>query len=254
MVLRRSVLVITFLFILMGCSESNQLRIQELNFYKKSNVACQDLQCTEATIVVPFAEQGVGAVADSINFKVFQEISKIVSFDHTPSYEDGYESIVDSFIKSYDALKKEFPKEGSPWEANVKAQVLMDTPRLFSIGITHYVFSGGAHGYKGNQVLHFNPISGAVYSLDDIFIDRVGLSALVEAKLRNKWGISQDAPINSTGLMFENNVFTLPENIFIYPDHVVAFYNIYEIASYADGPTEIHLTYDEVRPFMIALE
>ncbi|SFJ01668.1 DUF3298 and DUF4163 domain-containing protein [Myroides guanonis] len=241
-------------FLLVGCSKSQELKVEQQEYYKKSSLPCSDHRCTEVSISIPFVVEPKGKIADSINGTLFSKVAEIISFEELPSLDNGYNSIADSFVKSYDDVKRDFPQEGAPWEANVKGKVIMQKTNLFSIELDHYVFSGGAHGYRGIQVYHFDPRTGKQYSIDDLLVDKVGFSKLVEKRLREKWDIAAGVPINSTGLMFENDVFALPLNIFIYPDKVVAYYNVYEIASYADGPTEIVFTNDEVQPFMTVFE
>lgn len=247
-------LVFFMVFLLTGCSKTEAFKVEEQEYYKKTSLPCPEHQCTEVSIRIPVVVEPKGTIADSINSRVFNEVAKIVSFDELSSFDKGYTSITNSFIKSYEDLKRDFPKEGTPWEAKVIGKVIMEKTSLFSIGIEHYMFSGGAHGYKGVQVYHFNPRTGKSYSISDLVVDKEGFSSLVEKRLREKWGIAATAPINSTGLMFEDDVFALPQNIFIYDDRVVAYYNIYEIASYADGPTEIVFSYEEVEPFMTVFE
>lgn len=252
--MRGCILVFFMMFLWMGCSNPQELKIEQQEYYKKTSLPCQDHQCTEVSIEIPVVVEPEGAIATGINQVIFDEIAKIVSFDELPTLEQGYTSILDSFIKSYEDVKRDFPKEGAPWEARIKGEVIAKKTSLLSIAINHYVFSGGAHGYRGSQVYHFNPNTGMRYNTSDLFVDIEGFSKLVEERVREKWNIAPTAPINSTGLMFENDVFSLPLTIFVYQDSVVAYYNIYEIASYADGPTEIAFTYDEVRPYMAVFE
>lgn len=241
-------------FLLVGCSKAHELKVEQQEYYKKSSLSCSEHQCTEVSISVPFVVEPKGEIADSINSKLFSEVAKVISFEEVSTFDKGYDAIAASFVKSYDDVKRGFPKEGAPWEARVNGKVIMQKTSLFSIALDHYVFSGGAHGYRGIQAYHFDPRTGKQYTIDDLLIDKAGFSKLVEKRLREKWDLDDVAPINSKGLMFEKDVFTLPLNIFIYPDKVVAYYNVYEIASYADGPTEIVFTYDEVQSFMTVFE
>ncbi|MEC5164554.1 hypothetical protein RCH18_000270 [Flavobacterium sp. PL11] len=50
--------------------------------------------------------------------------------------------------------------------------------------------------------------------------------------------------------MFENERFQLPQNIFFTDTGLLLYYNIYEIASYADGATEMLFPYTEVNEFL----
>ena len=75
--------------------------------------------------------------------------------------------------------------------------------------------------------------------------------AFAEKKFRAKYKIPANKSINATGLMFENEKFNLPENIFYTDDGLLLYYNSYEAASYADGPKELLLPYKEVNDYLV---
>ena len=69
-------------------------------------------------------------------------------------------------------------------------------------------------------------------------------------KFRAKYKIPANKSINATGLMFEDEKFSLPQNIFYTNKGLLLYYNSYEAASYADGPEELLLPYVEVEDFL----
>lgn len=236
--------------VLLGCNTDRELQFELQEFHKKTELPCSEPNCTEVKIKVPVLTEPKNAIAKAINQTVLEEVRKIIAFDDLQSDAVTYESIADSFIHSFEDIKKDFPQESAPWEASVDGKVLFHNPNLLSIELEHYVFSGGAHGYKGYSALNFNPEEGTLYTQEQLFKDLNGFAKLVESRLRKEFDLEPNAPINSKGLMFENNAFKLPESIFFHQDKVVAYYNTYEIASYADGPTALPFTYDEIRPFL----
>ncbi|MFV8388928.1 RsiV family protein [Flavobacterium sp. LB1P71] len=60
----------------------------------------------------------------------------------------------------------------------------------------------------------------------------------------------ENKSINATGLMFEDEKFYLPQNIFYTDKGLLLYYNSYEAASYADGPKELLLSYKEVNEYL----
>ena len=61
--------------------------------------------------------------------------------------------------------------------------------------------------------------------------DADAFTVFAESAFRKQYGISSDAPINSTGFMFEDNQFQLPQNMGLTPQGMVLHYNPYEAAS-----------------------
>ena len=245
--------LIGLLFLVTSCQEKQELQIENQQFSEKTTLPCPSHDCTEVVFDMPIVIAPKNKIADSINSRLLETVNTLVSFDEKEA-PLSYQAIAHSFIQSYEAIKLEFPKEGSAWIAKVNGKVIRQTPKMLSIVLEHYVFSGGAHGYKGYQSFNFDPTTGHRYTNKELFKAIDSFAAIVEHKLRETLSIPEDQPINTTGLMFENDTFKLPENIFFYEDKIVAYYNIYEIASYADGPVSLEFSYDEVAPYLNAAD
>lgn len=245
--------LIGVLFIVTSCQDKQGLQIENQQLTEKTTLPCPSHDCTEVIFDIPIVIAPKNEIADSINTRILETVNTLVSFDekeHTLSYKD----IAHSFIQSYETIKLDFPQEGSSWTAKVNGKVIRQKPKMLSISLEHYVFSGGAHGYKGYQSFNFDPTTGHRYTNNELFKTITPFSELVEQKLRKTLSIPEGAPINSTGLMFENDTFKLPENIFFHEDKIIAYYNIYEIASYADGPISLEFSYEEVAPYLNAVD
>lgn len=243
-------LLFASLFLVVSCQQDKGLVFEVQKFEQTSTTPCIEGECTKASIEIPIATNKNSIAADSINNTTLKMISDIVSFDEEPHKTTSYQEIVSSFVTSYNQIKKEYPKESMPWEAQVKGSIVHQSPQVISIHVNHYTFSGGAHGYGGIRGFNFNPENGHLYTNEELISDSKGFSDLVEKKLRNQLGIPADKNLNSGGLMFEDDRFKLPETLLYFNDKFVAYYNTYEIASYADGPTELVFTYAEVAPFL----
>ena len=120
-----------------------------------------------------------------------------------------------------------------------------------NIEINHYTFTGGAHGYQGLRSLLFDPNTGKSISNQQLFKNPNAFKAMAEKKFRAKYKIPENKSINSTGLMFEDEKFILPQNIFYTDKGLLLYYNSYEVASYADGPKELFLPYTEVNDYLL---
>ena len=71
-----------------------------------------------------------------------------------------------------------------------------------------------------------------------------------DKKFRNQKKLSADGNINSTGFLFENDVFALPNVIGFTANEMVLVYNPYEIASYVDGQTILKFKFSEVQEYL----
>lgn len=246
---------------LTSCKEDKEVQSEEvakgapaLDFttaqYKQSTtLACKDT-CTYADIEVPIA-QNTPVVADSINKKIFSVVRNIVYFGEKPSNAKNYDGIVKSFIKSYDDLAKEFPEEANmQWVARIRGSITYQSGNLLNIKLNNYMFTGGAHGYEGDRSLIFDLKTGKSLGPAELFTDVKSVTALAEKKFREKYNIAAGKNINATGLMFENDKFVLPQNIFLQDNGVLLYYNAYEAASYADGSKELLLPYSVIDDYL----
>jgi hypothetical protein len=121
-------------------------------------------------------------------------------------------------------------------------------------------YLGGAHGNYFTSYFIIDPVAGKRLLLDDIFSNREELRLLLEAELRRRYQLPEDAPLSSAG--FFEDAIELPENFF--PEDnasadlsdgagngspVMRFlWNAYEIAPYVMGAIEVSLPLKSLSP------
>ena len=252
--------LILTLLLLTGCKKETEtetkpeeaktaaLAFEPKEYSKKTTLPCKD-PCTYVTISVPEA-LNVPVVSDSINNKIFNTVRSIVYFGEKPTNAKNYEDLMASFIGSYEDLAKKFPDDAMSWEAKVQATVDYKTDSIIDIKLHHYTFTGGAHGYEGDRSLLFNAKTGRSLAYADIFKDEAAFKAYAERKFREKYKIPTNKSINATGLMFENETFALPQNIFFKENGLLLYYNSYEAAAYAEGRKELLLPYADIKDYL----
>ena len=243
---------ILFLFalttIFVSCNDKKELEFSTETFTDKSTLPCAD-NCPIVEVKIPVAKEGTVA-ADSINQRVFEVVRTIVYFGEQPYTATDYKGLLHTFIASYDDLKKEFPGDTFGWEAKIEGSIPYETENVLNYRIDHYSFTGGAHGNQGVRSLIFNPETGKILKNEDLFNDVNSFTKFAENKFRTKYKIPENAAINSTGLMFEDEKFTLPFTLLFNDKGLLLYYNSYEAASYADGPKEVQLTFAELEPYL----
>ncbi|TDO84143.1 uncharacterized protein DUF3298 [Flavobacterium chryseum] len=228
---------------------SKELSFENETFNKKSSIPCKK-ECPQITIEIPVAKN-IPVVSDSINKKIFSVIEEIVYFGENPLKVKDYDALTTSFIASYEEMHKKFPTETYGWEGKIKGNLEFESDQIINIKIDHYTFTGGAHGYQGFRSLLFNPKTGKTIFNDQLFKSEKEFKAFAEKEFRSKYKIPQKSNINATGLMFENDKFQLPQNIFFTKDGLLLYYNSYEAASYADGPKELLFPYAKVSKYLL---
>lgn len=246
--MKKFLLLVVLSVALISCEKEQQLEFTTETYTDESTLPCTD-NCPVVEVKIPVAKN-VAIVADSINNRVFAVVKSIIYFGEKPYEGKNYAELLRSFIDSYDQLKNEFPEDTFGWDGKVEGSIAYQTEDVLNIKIDHYTYTGGAHGYQGVRSLIFNPQTGKILTNEVLFKDLEAFTRFAENKFRTTYKIPEKEPINSTGLMFENEKFALPMTMIFNEKGLLLYYNTYEVASYADGPKEIQFTFEELEPYL----
>ena len=112
-------------------------------------------------------------------------------------------------------------------------------------------YEGGAHGNHTINYVNFDKASGQQIALDDVFVadyeeplTRVLLSALQEF-----YGMESLDELHDAGFLTWTEMYP-SKNFLLGTDGMHFYYNAYEIAPYAFGPTELIIPYESLTDLM----
>ena len=157
--------------------------------------------------------------------------------------------LIDEFFASYAQLQQQVASYKLPWFLERKAFVVNNAPDILCLSFASRSFMGGAHGNATITFENFNPRTGERVELADLFVNgyEAKLLMLAEARFRDVRAIEEGMNLPDAGFSFsENGTFTLSDNFAIEKDSLTFYYNAYDVAPYALGPTELTLSYDEL--------
>ncbi len=231
------------LLVFIGCKEDGKLffELEEI-----SEEACEG--CPNIYIGIPRSLED-SKLSETINTALDEELIYQLVFDEDIEVATISEAI-QSFQNGYDELRNLYPDEITPWEANITGSVSYENKDILTIALNSYLFTGGAHGYTTQRLLNFDKRKGGEMDNWELFKDKDRFKQFAETKFRIQEGIPQESPINTTGFMFEDDKFHLPENIGFNEKGLVLLYNQYEVASYADGAITLVLPFNEVKNYL----
>lgn len=182
-----------------------------------------------------------------------EAITDAVLFAVTANYSDqddypSAEAMMNGFLDEYRALKEAMPAYAHPWFLERKVFVLHNTPEVLSLSFSERMFTGGAHGSATLTFRNLDPTTGDELLLSDLLIDgyEAGLLPIAEARFREVRTIEEGMSLADAGFTFENGVFSLTDNFAVGADGLTFYYNPYDVAAYAVGPTEIFLSYEDL--------
>ncbi|HLT50934.1 MAG TPA: DUF3298 and DUF4163 domain-containing protein [Arenibacter sp.] len=232
-----------FLIAIWGCKNEGQLAFEPQEIKSES---CGD--CPQVIINIPKA-QGNDPLSAAINNAIKEEVLSLLIYDDQMEANTIEEAIL-SFKNGYLELKKLYPDEPIGWEAKIDGVLTYEDKNVLTIQMDSYSFTGGAHGFSTTRFLNFDKNKALEIEIGELFIDSLAFQDFAEAKFRDQENIPATESINSTGFMFENDVFYLPRNIGFTDDGLLLVYERYEVASYADGPIRLTLPYPEIGRFL----
>jgi hypothetical protein len=239
----KNILSLCFLFAMFSCTPDTTTALKTREF---EGMVCGD--CPKVRISIPVAPENT-VLGKSVNTGVREEIIELLDFAQNNNAVD-IPGAIDAFTEGFRNLQKDFPEELTGWEASVNGTRSYEDTSLLTIKLETYIFTGGAHGYAATRYLNFDKKTGAERSGTELLNDPEAFSEFAERAFREKYDIPAGASINSTGFMFENNQFTLPENIGLSADAIVLHYNPYEVASYADGSLILEIPLEKGLAFL----
>jgi len=238
----RIVFVICFIFLL-SCKNDEKLTFETVQMTSNS---CAE--CPKVDISIPKVLEN-SKIGRTIETALQEEIIFLLTFDEEVDAKT-IEEAIQSFNKGYTDLKELYSDESVGWEANIAGKVTFEDQNRLTILLDSYIFTGGAHGYSGKRFLNFNKKKGKELEPWEIFKNMPEFEIFAEEKFREQENIASDRAINSTGFMFENDEFHLPENIGFTEKGLQLLYNQYEVASYSDGPIIMILSYNDINEFL----
>lgn len=220
----------------LACNKDVQLHFETQNIEKS----------TDATFAINYPIAiGKKAVAENINKHIEQVITSQMNMTDTLDNDISVSEAVSLFDDEYKAFKKDFQDSSQKWEVLVDGKVIYESPELICVSLDFYTDTGGAHGNGGITYLNFNPETGVLLSQNEIISDQAKFTEIAKKAFKD-----QTKPKNGDETIedfFFGEEFQLPSNIGFTKDGLMLLYNNYEIASYAQGITEILLPYDQVQ-------
>lgn len=229
-------------------SGSDSISFVQKNYSEKTSMPCENCPVAELKIA---EAQGNAALVQTVNDSVFLLIRRALNIgETTDSSLKNYKDILKGFLSGYERQRKEYPDAPAGWAAQINIGPTFQNPKILALLANGYVMTGGAHGLSTQHAMIFSKAKNAEIEKEELFSDLTAFTRLAEKKFRQKYAIAADSTINSKGFSFEGNKFYLPNDILIKKEGLHLYYNSYDIASYAEGPKDVLISWQEARPFL----
>lgn len=239
------ILLITF-FISSNSFSQNKFEIKEI---KKSYGDCEKQDAKKCATISFQYPVFSGSETNAIN-KLNKEILSTICFDNA---KNEVLSSPTEFIENFFSDYKQFLKEQTdyivPWTIEKKVDVLLNKNRLVCLKFEEFSFTGGAHPNTIVELKNYDLQSETFLTYDNIFIKdfRKTLNPIAEKYFRKARNLKPKENLEKAGFWFSGNKFNINENFAFNNKFMIIYFNSYEIAPYAFGPTEIEIPLIEIK-------
>lgn len=191
--------------------------------------------CARIDLAYPLFSGGQPAVA-AVNEAIRRMITTDVLYD-SATY-DSIPAFSDAFLQQYREQLKDFP-DSFGWMYTVKGSVPRNDSSVVALRIERDLYTGGAHGMYQVLLKNIDPQSGKTLTLQDVLsegYEQTLNEAARQAFMKSK-GFTSEEQVRENGFNFENERY-YNDNFLILPNNLKFYFNGYDIAAYAAGPSE----------------
>ncbi|WP_288429007.1 DUF3298 and DUF4163 domain-containing protein [uncultured Spirosoma sp.] len=150
------------------------------------------------------------------------------------------------FLADYKQVVSELDGMGGCWDLETKLDTLYTSPKVMTVQLDNYAYTGGAHPNSNTTFMNFDRRTGNTLTLTDMVSDTTALLKIVERAFRKEQGLLPQHNLEERGYFLRDGKFFLPANVGIDRKGLTFYYNPYEIAAYALGPIEITVPYEQL--------
>lgn len=198
-------------------------------------------QCIDFSVEYPIV---TGMISDLAIENINENIqSTIFDYAFISDKPEDFESLIEEMSGEYEGILKDIPDYKASWSMEVNSDIIYQDSLFISVASTIYSYTGGAHPNSYQVYRSYNLTNGKALSLSDILIPEFEntLNEAGEIEFRMLKEIPPSQSLKDKGFYFENGKFTLNDNFAIINNSLIFYFNPYEIAPYANGPTELEL-------------
>ncbi|MEJ7645389.1 MAG: DUF3298 domain-containing protein [Chryseolinea sp.] len=235
-----------------ACSKKDEVKKTEIsyemkNFKVESAGGCKadSLSCAYYEVSYPVFN-GLDTAVTRI---IAREIDASVAMGNPEAEGETMKQIGEGFIRDFQEFKTEMEDQPMGWHYKGIVDVGVVTDTLLSLSVTEEYYTGGAHGGYGKYFINLRPGTGETFTLDNYLKSgfEQPVTKIAEGMFRKIRDLADTASLTENMFEFPEGQFVLNKNYGFTKDGVVFYYNSYEIASYAAGPTEVLVPYEALK-------
>lgn len=242
----RKLLLVFLLIVVVACSDKPKFTEKII---EKSEENCED-DCSSINLNYLICKRP-NKFAENFNREIESQVVNFLlsnQIDSLRNIEMTIDESLEAFVKDYDNLHQHFPNI-SAYELILNDSISYQNEKMLSLVSNRYSYVGGAHGISSKIFLNFDISNGEIIEKEELFTNFSEVLKIAENCFKKEQNILADS-LNEKGFWFEDDKFHFPENVGIVGEHLVLYYNPYEIAPYVEGVFEVKIPIKEIKEYL----
>lgn len=137
------------------------------------------------------------------------------------------------------------------YQYELNSQTVATQDSVWGYQLERITYEGGAHGSHTITYVNFHKTTGRQLTLEDVFVAdyEKPLSQILLTALQDKLQMHSLDELHDNGFLTWTDMYP-SKNFLLAPEGVKFYYNAYEIAPYAVGPTELTISYETLKDLL----
>lgn len=214
--------------------------------WSQKDPACMASVCSEVNVSYPKLVSGL-AVHDSVNQLISNTLREQLATLIGGAPHLSVTELSEKVMQMYQEFRQAVPESETTWYLSFLVTPSFTGDSVLSLRYESTYYMGGAHPNAQTVFQNVNTKGSNITSLHHFFADTAQIGSLAEAAFRQQAGLTPATDLSASGFLFENNQFQLTNNFGFTKEGLVFYYNSYEIAPYAAGPTEVLIPFEQLQ-------
>lgn len=226
--------------------KANQLKVDPFQVSQKHCLDKANEKCAEFSISYPVFSGGDSLSTQALNKSVQGYLLSAVGGNSELPFKQALDSAGLQFIQMYLDDVKDIPEMPGGYSTEITHKVSLLNAKVVTIALDGYSFTGGAHPNPFGLLVSYDLSKGAKpLEILDLVSDTNALRPILETGYKLSKGLKASDPLDQV-IYSEIKQLTMPVNVGVAAEGIRFFYNAYEVAPYAVGPSDILLTWEQL--------
>ncbi|MCC7465824.1 MAG: DUF3298 and DUF4163 domain-containing protein [Saprospiraceae bacterium] len=202
--------------------------------------------CANFEVSYPIFSGGDSSVTTALNKSLQEFVVSAVGGNGQLPFALALDSASMQFFELFKMDVKERPEIAMEYATEIKDSIPFLNSKVATVQMDGYSYTGGAHPNPFTMLVSYDLTLGAKpLEVTDLVTDTNAVKPILEKAYKLSKGLKETDPLTEV-VYQEIQQIPLSAQVALVSNGVVFFYNAYEIAPYAVGPSAVLLTWEQL--------